>query len=118
MAHHLQCIIGLRQGLDAGDVPVLGRERLLARMSRSAVVAYVETDYFGGAGTQAAAVWRDGVLAWGPEKASPGPINGALRLLGARAREGTDEFESVGLHRFRSNEDWLDGGEATRAASA
>ena len=39
---------------------------LLAQASNTAALAYVEADYFGGVGTQHAAVWHAGTLAWGP----------------------------------------------------
>jgi hypothetical protein len=81
-------------------------------------IAYVETDYFGGIGSQSAIVWRDGQVAFGPvttkdfagEKSVPlpqGAINRALRELGVARGRHRDEFEAVGLHRHRDNEDWI-----------
>lgn len=37
------------------------------------------------------------------------PLNSALRLLGARAADGVDEFDAVGLGRHRHVEDWARG---------
>lgn len=79
-----------------------------ARMSRGGAVAYVETDYFGGTGEQAAIVWRDGEVWSGPEKSRIGSINSALRRLGAEKGDAYDEFDAVGLGRHRHNEDWIE----------
>lgn len=85
-----------------------GIQKLIERLSKGRPVAYVETEYFGGTGAQVAAVWKDGSLEFGPEQAEIGPINAALRLLGVHTEKGRDEFDSVGLGRFRSNEDWIE----------
>jgi len=77
------------------------------RVSAHGPIAYIETDYFGGAGTQAAAVWRDGRLLMSPAKARRGPINRALRHLGVRFTWPRDAFQTVGLHRYRDNDDWI-----------
>jgi hypothetical protein len=88
---------------------------VLAAWSEVDPVAYVEAEYFGGVGTQAAAVWDGGDLVLGPlvePEGSPAPrgertpISQALRRLGADAAGHYDEFEAVGLHRHRHLEDW------------
>jgi hypothetical protein len=70
--------------------------------------AVIETDYFGGTGSQAAAVYQGRVEILAPESSeiaelghSIGPINNALRRLGVLAIVGRDEFETVGLYRYR-----------------
>ena len=68
-----------------------GLGRLLAACSATGPAAYVEADYFGGTGTQAAQVWHAGKVVLGPlhkgERESPAvggsPISQALRRLGA-----------------------------------
>ncbi|GGN43002.1 hypothetical protein GCM10010842_29970 [Deinococcus daejeonensis] len=80
---------------------------LITHLSQAERVAYVEADYFGGTGTQVAAVWDGGRLIWGPEQGKIGPINHALRLLGVRRVPGQDEFEAAGLNRHRHLDDWL-----------
>lgn len=76
--------------------------------SVGATLLYFETEYFGGMGTQGAAVFRDGDIVFGPQSAELGPINSALALLGVRTiPPAVDEFETVGLNRYRSVEDWL-----------
>ncbi|HWU73090.1 MAG TPA: hypothetical protein VN137_06365 [Sphingomonas sp.] len=71
---------------------------------------YIETDYFGGIGGQAAGLVQNGSLVWSavssnensvslPDKT---PISAGLAKLGVIAEAGRDEFDEVGLVRFRS----------------
>jgi hypothetical protein len=86
-----------------------GLTALLRAGSQRATLLYFETEYFGGEGTQGAAVFRDGELVFGPQSAELGPINNALALLGVKPiAPAIDEFETVGLHRCSDNESWLD----------
>lgn len=94
-----------------------GFELRLAAWSKAGPIACVEADYFGGSGTQRAAVWADGGIALGPltigefepSPAEGTPISRALRRIGARTEEGrVDEFESVGLGRHRSTGGWAE----------
>jgi hypothetical protein len=87
----------------------------LASWSVDGPVAYAEAEFFGGVGTQAAAVWDNGQLAFGPkhkgedERFAPegSPISQALRHLGADRGSQIDEFAAVGLGRHRDHGDWL-----------
>jgi hypothetical protein len=92
-----------------------GFEATLATWSGSAPVAYVEADYFGGIGSQFAAVWQGGKLILGPlvrgEDEPPpaqgwSPISQALRQMGVSADGHFDEFDAVGLGRHRYTERW------------
>jgi len=74
-------------------------------------VVYAEAEYFGGTGEQHAVLWQDGsprLLA----SELPGAINAALEVLGVRRTPSRtsstlqDEFDSVGLGRHRSTEEW------------
>lgn len=65
-------------------------------------VAYVETDYFGGAGVQSAAAWIQGKLAMPPTTHPAGPINAALHTIGLERAGGLDEFDTLGLGQVRS----------------
>ncbi len=90
------------------------------RMSRIAPVAYIETDYIGGKGSQAAVVWDRGAVALGPlitdtrGAIAMGPvitdtrsaINLALRRLGVQRGNARDEYEALELGRCRSNGEW------------
>lgn len=72
-------------------------------------IAYISTDYFGGSGNQSAKVFmnnkkildQDDEFDWRLK-----PINSALKLLGVERTSGYDEFDTVGLGNFRSNEDF------------
>lgn len=72
-------------------------------------IAYISTDYFGGSGNQSAKVFmnnkkildQDDEFDWRAK-----PINSALKLLGVERISGYDEFDTVGLGNFRSNEDF------------
>ena len=84
------------------------------RLSERGPLAYLETDYAGGAGYQSAMLWIGGGVALGPmtmtveqgrsRAARLWPINAALRGLGVRADEGGDEFSRFGLVRYGSND--------------
>jgi hypothetical protein len=88
----------------------------LRALSSVGPIVYFETDFFGGKGTQGAAVFREGQLVYcrassaiGQISDAIGPINDALRLIGVVITPpNRDEFETVELHRFRSTEDWLE----------
>lgn len=81
-------------------------EHLLFDLSAEGPIAYVETEYWGGEGHQAAAVWKDGQLVFGPAKGDIGTINAALKYLDASSEGHRDAFEAVGLHRHRLTDDW------------
>ncbi|MFI2607134.1 hypothetical protein [Kitasatospora sp. NPDC018619] len=92
-------------------------ELRLAAWSKAGPLACVEAEYFGGSGTQRAAVWSDGAVVLGPlaigefepSPAEGTPISRALRRLGARSGPGrADEFEAVGLGRHRSTARWAE----------
>ena len=96
-----------------------GWRKTLRELSFKGKCAYVETDFFGGDGKQFAEAWENGERIQGPlvsfygyTQARPiagttqveDAINEVLRTLGIYCHEGKDEFDSVGLGRFRSNE--------------
>ncbi|WP_441245579.1 hypothetical protein [Kitasatospora sp. McL0602] len=86
----------------------------LGAWSQAGPIAYVEAEYFGGVGSQHAAVWVDGKIDFGPVSSSrvgpapraDGPISLALSRIGAQKSYGHDEFEAVGLMRHRQLTDW------------
>ncbi|MEU3508607.1 hypothetical protein ABZ733_11890 [Streptomyces longwoodensis] len=103
-----------RGALGFREVPE-GFDRLLAGWSAGGPVAYVEAEYFGGAGEQRAAVREGGTLVLGPLHVGEGepfppagsPLSRALRRVGVTARPGEDEFPTAGLHRHRTTGDWV-----------
>jgi hypothetical protein len=76
-------------------------------------LAYIETEYFGGTGVQAAIMWDGGSVQFGPTQTSGavplsnGAINIALRRLGVPRGNSLDEFDALGLGIHRDNDDWL-----------
>jgi len=81
----------------------------IGRTLNQGFALYVETNYFGGTGYQSAALFENGKLVWkGSEHSDPpvrSPINQGLRRMGVVVPlEGQDEFDSVGLRRFRTLE--------------
>jgi len=81
-------------------------------------IAYVEAEFYGGVGSHAAVVWRDGVAVLGPVRSvSPPPellrsrpprsIDDALQVLGVRPGERGDEFDALGLGRHRETSSWV-----------
>lgn len=88
---------------------------LLTACSELGPVAYVEADYFGGAGSQSAQVWHRGTVILGPLRVAVGerppsagsPLSQALRALGVHRGRHLDEFDAAGLGRHRHTEEWL-----------
>ena len=78
------------------DRPVTHEFALRLGMERYALI---ETDYFGGAGEQCAAVYHGSTIEMA---ATMGGINAALKLLGVKRRFNMDEFDTIGLGRHRS----------------
>lgn len=71
--------------------------------------ALIQTDYFGGTGTQYASFFQDG-----KKLLTDVPINEALQALGVARKDGMDEFDSINLGSYRSTECyyWEDGNAA------
>lgn len=112
----LHKLAGTGDWLEAGPRISTGDMAFAARASQGAAAAYLETDYFGGAGEQSAVLWKDGRLVLGPltmastagsRPRSLWPINAALRGLGftAEGSQFADEFEAFGLGDYRSHDD-------------
>ncbi|MEQ1868030.1 MAG: hypothetical protein ABL996_25700 [Micropepsaceae bacterium] len=75
---------------------------LAKECSQFGAVAYVETDYFGGTGTQGAAAWSAAKEILAPAVSlATGPINTALNAIGLAPEDGMDEFETLGLDGVR-----------------
>lgn len=72
-----------------------------AASSGKGVVVLVQAEYFGNAGGQEATVWIDG-----RRRDVNVAINVALKRLGVRSERGRDEFDTVGLGRYRKTEHW------------
>lgn len=77
-------------------------DQFLRQSSLHTRLAYVETDYFGGAGTQAGVLYQNGQAAF---HGGEGAVNRLLRELGVRRGFRRDEFDSLGLESYRRMED-------------
>lgn len=113
---------------DAEDLPAfddlplwwldLDLEWAAVSASRVGPVAYVEAEFAQGAGSQAAVVWADGLIVLGPLREDDAeharrrvslvdwPVNRALRRLEVPAETGADEFDTLGLGRYRDTDAW------------
>ncbi len=106
------CVVApLAQGYALAVAPDADDEmRLLEeageRLGRRFAIALVATDYFGGSGTQHARVWTPSDVA-ARGRSGSGAINAALALIGVTRSPPGDEFDSVGLGWYRSNDDWV-----------
>ncbi|MBO2011202.1 hypothetical protein [Hymenobacter negativus] len=72
-----------------------------------ACIGYLEAEYFGGVGEQAAVLWNEGhrEMVRGPQY---GAINAVLARLGIQpASSDHDEFDTAGFGQRRHTEDWL-----------
>lgn len=67
--------------------------------------ALIHTDYFGGSGSQWATVYRDEVRVL---KVTEDGINRALALIGVQGSQDLDEFETIGLHKYRQFDDYFE----------
>lgn len=76
----------------------------IEQISRDGAIAYFEAGYFGGMGSQRAIVWQNGVIARGPLYGDA--IDQALRMLGVERSGECDEFDTVGLGKYRETEKW------------
>ena len=82
-------------------------EAIAAVTARGEGFAYVETEYFGGTGTQTAMAFVEGLEVVAPQTArSAGPINQALRRIGVARTLAEDEFDTIGLGERRSMTDY------------
>ena len=94
----------LKEGLIATtDIPNI-RE-----FGKDKTIAVISTDYFGGAGEQAAKLFVNNKKEYDKSSEfniSERPINTVLKMMGISRKEGMDEFDTIGLSNFRSNRDF------------
>lgn len=92
-------------GLDASPLGL--SEALALTTAKGGGLAYVETEYFGGTGGQAATAFIDGREVLAPQSAKgAGPINQALRRIGVIRTDAKDEFDTIGLGERRRMDDY------------
>jgi hypothetical protein len=96
-------------------------------ISRTGAVGLFEASFEMGIGQQAAVLWRDGEIVFGPvsgghtgrtvPRLSDWPVNRLLRELGVVAASGRDEWDTLRLGRHRRMEGWLEEAGPLRRAS-
>lgn len=91
---------------EAFDMAPPGLAEALAESTASGgALAYAETEYFGGTGDQSGGAWSGGRLV--RAERGHGSINLALHAIGVTDADGMDAFDTIGLGRRRSNDDYL-----------
>jgi hypothetical protein len=74
-------------------------------ISLNGKVAYIEAEFHGGDGGQAAILWNKGKII-SEIIVAEDAINQALKYLDVKNIECRDEFEALGLGRYRKTDDW------------
>ncbi len=74
-------------------------------ISLNGKVAYIEAEFHGGEGGQAAILWNNGKIK-GEIIVAEDAINQALKYLDVKNINCRDEFEALGLGRYRNTDDW------------
>lgn len=74
--------------------------KVMEEHSFQASLAYIETEYFGGIGSQSGVLFVDGRIEIEPER-SEDIINRILQRLGVYKEAGKDEFDSISLGHYR-----------------
>jgi hypothetical protein len=82
------------------NIEKFGKEKMIAKIS---------TDYFGGFGSQTAKLFVDNKIEYEADDEydySLRPINEVLKKMGIVRKDGMDEFDTIGLGNYRTNEDF------------
>ncbi len=77
-----------------------------ARELAMADYVLIDTDYFGGVGEQRAVLYKNGQALFASQ--APDAINQVLRRWGVKAENGKDEFDTLGLGKYRFFSDLFD----------
>lgn len=126
VGHYHLIAVHKRSGVNYSEVALAPYKQLTSKTSKQlkelsfkGKCAYVETHYFGGQGYQIAEVWHNGKRITQPLISVDGPrsnevagttlvaeaINEALKIMGIYRHEGKDEFDSVRLGDYRTNDE-------------
>jgi hypothetical protein len=98
-------VVTPRETSDKFMLLTLAFESYLRQLSVGGLLAYVETEYFGGIGGQGALVFADGVGRMNAEWNDSGTINRALELIGVPRPKIGDRFTLIGFANIRDNKD-------------
>jgi hypothetical protein len=87
----------------------------LKEFGKDKTIAKIETNYFGGGGDQSAKLFinnkkvydkSDDRFRLGENDWALQPINDVLKEMGVVKHSGMDEFDTIGLGKYRTNEDF------------
>lgn len=81
----------------------------IRKFGENKTIASISTDYFGGMGNQSAKVFVNNEKVFDEDDEFDykiRPINSALKLLGVERKDGMDEFDTIGLGKYRHNDDF------------
>ncbi len=81
----------------------------IKEFGKDKMIAKIETDYFGGSGNQSAKLFvnNERIYSKSDEQDwSIKPINDVLKMMGVQRLSGNDEFDTIGLGKYRKNEDF------------
>lgn len=85
----------------------------LKKFMKNKKIANITTDYFGGFGSQRARLYENGKLVYDGDSEyykdvnhKDQPINDVLKMLGVIPIGGMDEFDTIGLGKYRTNGDF------------
>ena len=115
LANELRLIISDEMNTPNSPISELSKEihAFALRVFPLAPVAFICTEYYGGAGGQVALTWRQGFLWFKPrireyrDRSWPNSsISQALRNIGVSALDDKDEFDTLCLGSHRSTSSW------------
>jgi hypothetical protein len=101
------------EGVDSVTSTVMEFILPFARCGR---IVYIEAEFFGGDGTQACIMWDRGGQPSAP-LVDNHAINTALRFLGVKVGNHHDEFDALGLGRYRGTDDWEESAKFSEGSS-
>lgn len=81
----------------------------IREFGKDRTIAYISTDYFGGSGDQKAKLFINNKNEYDKSSEfdwSERPINTVLKKMGIETKDGMDEFDTIGLNNYRSNQDF------------
>lgn len=81
----------------------------LKQFSKDKTITKIGTDYFGGSGHQSAILKINGEIVYSESSEfnyMVSPINNVLKMMGVVKNSNMDEFDTIGLGKYRRNEDF------------
>ncbi len=83
----------------------------IKEFGKNKTIALIGTDYFGGSGYQSAKLFINNKKVYDKSSEqdwSINPINDVLKMMGINPTDGNDEFDTIGLGKYRTNQDFRD----------